>query len=307
MAEQLIERGYILCIIDPEGDYISLGQRAGVMALGHDLALPAAGAVPRLFGSEPASLILNLSSLSVNEQAEYVDAVLCGLEETRNVSGLPHWILIDEAHYFFHDATACQRRMNSETGNFILVTYRPSLIADAVYGRVKGHVITGCEVEEERYFLTKLLRARGPRELIAREALAALEAPRAGVLIEDPTGPIWQVFTPTERVTPHAHHARKYAEIRLPDDKAFRFIYTDGPLLAHNVNEFYQAVRSVPLASLRHHLRTGDFSKWAAGVLGDEQLANGLRKFERTTSPDTTPERTEILAQIEHHYLIQDR
>jgi hypothetical protein len=253
------------------------------------------------------SLILNLSSLSVNEQTGYLDSVLCGLEETRNVTGLPHWILIDEAHYFFPETAASLSRLNSETGNFILVTYRPSLIAGDIYGRVKAHVITACEVEEERYFMSELLRARGPRDLIAREALRALEAPRAGVLIDDSAGPIWQVFTPTERVTPHAHHARKYAEIRLPDDKAFHFVYTEGAVLAHNVNEFYRAVQSVPIASLRHHLRAGDFSKWAAGVLGDEQLANGLRKLERTTSPDATPERTEILAHIEDHYLIQER
>jgi hydroxymethylpyrimidine pyrophosphatase-like HAD family hydrolase len=307
IAEQLIERGYILCIIDPEGDYISLGQRARVMALGHDLALPAPAAVPRLFASEPVSLILNLSSLALHEQAEYVDALLCGLEETRSISGIPHWILIDEAHYFFHDTTPCLRRLNSETGNFILVTYRPSLIASDIYGRIKAHVITACEVEEERYFMTKLLQARGPRGLIPHEALQALQIAHAGLLMEGPDGSTWQVFLPSQRVTPHAHHARKYAETRLPDDKAFRFLYTDVPVLAHNMNEFYKAIQSVPIASLRHHLRAGDFSKWAAGILGDEQLAHGLRKLERTAPPDATPDRTEILAHIEDHYLIQEQ
>jgi hypothetical protein len=70
--------------------------------------------------------------------------------------------------------------------------------------------------------------------------------------------------------------------------------------------EFYQAIQSVPLASLRHHLNSGDFSRWVAEVLGDQQLARGLRKLERTTPAGATPDRMEILAHIEDQYLIHD-
>jgi hypothetical protein len=108
-----------------------------------------------------------------------------------------------------------------------------------------------------------------------------------------------------ERITRHAHHARKYADTRLPDDKAFRFINAGDPVVAHNMIEFHQAIQSVPLASLRHHLLSGDFSRWVGEVMGDQQLARGLRKLERTTPAGATPDRSEILAHIQDHYLIQ--
>lgn len=307
IAEQLIEQGYRLCIIDPEGDYVPLGQRPKILSLGHDLPLPAASVVPRVLADEPLSLVLNLSSLSLTEQVAYVDELLTALEATRAVTGIPHWVVIDEAHYFFDQLSSVSRRIEARTGNFLLATYRPSLIANEVYFHVGAYLLTKTTIDEERYFVTKLLQLRGPQDLMSRDTLKELEMPRAGLLIEESTGPRWHVFTPGERVAGHAHHARKYADTRLPDDKAFRFLYTDGmaPVVAHNVVEFHEAVETVPLSSLRHHLSAGDFSRWAAEVLGDDQLARGLRKLEKITAVGVVPDRKEILAHIEDHYLIE--
>nr|HEU4341611.1 HAD hydrolase family protein [Candidatus Binatia bacterium] len=36
IAEQLIDRGYRICIVDPEGDYAQMGERPKVVTLGHD-------------------------------------------------------------------------------------------------------------------------------------------------------------------------------------------------------------------------------------------------------------------------------
>lgn len=70
--------------------------------------------------------------------------------------------------------------------------------------------------------------------------------------------------------------------------------------------EFYHAVQTMPRTSLRHHLLKGDFSRWVSEVIGDQQLARGLRKLERTTPVGTTPDRVEILAHIQDHYLIDE-
>ncbi len=113
------------------------------------------------------------------------------------------------------------------------------------------------------------------------------------------------MFTPGDRITRHAHHARKYADVRLPDDKAFRFHGAGEPLVAHNMGEFYRAVQGVPLTSLRHHMTAGDFSRWVEGVIGDQSLAQGLRKLERSIVAGATPDRAEIQAHIKDHYLIQ--
>jgi hypothetical protein len=46
----------------------------------------------------------------------------------------------------------------------------------------------------------------------------------------------------------------------------------------------------------------GDFSRWAAEVLGDEELAQGLRKLERIVQHGATPNREEVLAHLEDRY-----
>lgn len=154
--------------------------------------------------------------------------------------------------------------------------------------------------------VASLLQGWGPLGLVAADALASVDLPWAGLLVEDEQVPRWQIFTPGRRTTEHTHHARKYADTQLPEDQAFRFLHTgEGrPVVAHNVAEFYAALQSLPPASLRHHLISGDFSRWAADVLGNQRLGSGLRRIERTTATGATVSRAEILACIDAEYAI---
>ncbi|MGZ8487498.1 MAG: HAD-IIB family hydrolase [Candidatus Binatia bacterium] len=305
LAEQLIEERYQICIVDPEGDYAQMGQRPKVVTLGHELALPAPATAARFISNERLSIILTLSSLAPGDQLTYVEQLLAALQSERDAMGMPHWLLIDEAHYFFQTQSPCLKYLTSRTGSFCLVTYRPSLLAGEVYSAIGAHILTTTKVEEERYFVTKILQAHYNLNMAAHSALEALELPRAGLLLTNSSEARWRVFTPVERITGHAHHSRKYADTRLPDDKAFRFFNAGEPLIAHNIIEFHQAIKSAPLGSLSYHLSAGDFSRWVGEVMGDQQLARGLRKLERSTPVGATPERAEILAHVEDHYLIQ--
>ena len=305
LAEQLIERGYRICVVDPEGDYAQMAQRPKVVAFGHEMALLSASAAARLLGSEELSIILTLSSLTPGEQLNYVEQLLAALQQTRESMGCPHWIVIDEAHYFFQTQSPCLKYLDSPTGSFCFVTYRPSLLASEIFAATGAHIVTSTKVEEERYFVTKILQAHDDLNIPVHDALDALGPSHVGLLLRNPPASAWQVFTPVQRVTRHAHHARKYADTRLPEDKAFLFLNVREAFAAHNIVEFYQAIQSLPSSSLRHHLLAGDFSRWVGDVIGDQQLARGLRKLERTMPAGATPNRAEILAHIEDHYLIQ--
>lgn len=305
LAEQFIENGYRICIIDPEGDYTQVAHRPKVVAFGHETALISPSAAVRLLASEELSTILTLSSLSPREQLNYVDQLLAALEQTRESTGCPHWVIVDEAHYFFHAQSRCLKYLGTPTGSFCLLTYRPSLLAEEVYSAIGAYIITSTKVEEERYFVTKILQAHDHINIAAHDALDALKSPNTGLLLTNPPASPWRIFTPAQRVTRHAHHARKYADTRLPDDRAFRFLHAENEFVAHNLMEFYQGVQTLPVSSLRHHLLAGDFSRWVGEVLGDQQLAKGLHKLERTLPKGATPDRSEILAHIQDHYLIQ--
>jgi hypothetical protein len=60
-AERLIELGYSVCIIDPEGDYAALGQLHGVECLGQPGQLPDIDQVRRLLVHRFGSVIVDLS------------------------------------------------------------------------------------------------------------------------------------------------------------------------------------------------------------------------------------------------------
>jgi hypothetical protein len=304
VAERLMERGYRLCIIDPEGDYALLGQRPRTICFGGDVPLLDPAALGNVLSEESINLVVSLTSLSQSEKVRYVERALPGLEAIRTVAGIPHWVMIDEAHYFVNERSNASRRFQSRTGSYALVTYRPSLVASAVHKTVGAYLVTQTTVEDERYFVSGLLQAHGPRDLPVADTLASVGGRSAGLLLRSEDGASWQVFTPDERATLHTHHGRKYANASLPDDKAFRFLHGDGVnVVAHNVTEFCAAIQAVPIASLRHHLLCGDFSRWAADTLGDRKLAARLRKLEDTTRVGAAPSREEITTHIRELYL----
>ncbi len=309
VGEELLDHGYQVCIVDPEGDHVGLEERPHVLVLGQDLELPKPSVVPRLLRETSRSIVLTLTGLPVEDQVPFVRMLLSELEAKRAASGLPHWILVDEAQYFFQEAAPGCGDLARPCGNFILLTYRPSLIAPSVCNLVQAHLITRTTIEEERYFISALLRTCGPEDLMVADALAGLEMPHAGLLLQGPAGWRWQAFSPSPRVTHHTHHARKYVDQRLPDSRAFHFLQTDDtqPLLAHDIKEFHAALLSLPPASLQHHLARADFSRWANDVLNDPQLASSLRKLERLAATGATVDPWDIVVRIEAEYGLDPR
>ena len=89
LAEQLIEQGYRICVIDPEGDYAQMGERPRVVTFGDELALLSPAAAARPLSNEALSIILALSSLAPQDQLNYVNQLLAALQETQAKHRLP--------------------------------------------------------------------------------------------------------------------------------------------------------------------------------------------------------------------------
>ena len=305
VAERLLEQGYGLLVIDPEGDYIALAERCGVLGLGLDLPLPAPEAVGRLL-RQGWSVVVHLSTRAAEERAAYVQQLLGIVAVTQARTGLPHWTLVDEAHYWLGERALALPALAARSGNLLLVTYRPSLVAPSVVERAGAHLVLRTSVEDERYFVTTQLQTRGPENVCPAAALAALDPSNVGLLLRGPAGVHWQVFTPAPRASRHVHRGRKYAESHVGEERAFRFLDPDGGVVetARCVREFCGAVQLVPATSLRRHLLGGDFSRWARDVLEDDTLAGGLCKLEETTRAGAPASRGEIVAHVEALYLL---
>ena len=100
LCEQLILQGYCVCIIDPEGDYRSLEALPSVITLGGDDPPPHARELARALRHPDVSVIIDLSKISHRKKTEYLNTLLPQLVALRRRTGLPHKILLDEAHYY---------------------------------------------------------------------------------------------------------------------------------------------------------------------------------------------------------------
>lgn len=156
-----------------------------------------------------------------------------------------------------------------------------------------------------RYFVDGLLRARGPAALDVPAALRALEFPRGGLWSRDGGLPRWQTFVPRRRLSAEMFRTQRNADVVLPLAQAFFFrLPDDGNVaVARTLGEFEVALASVPLASLQHHVASGDFSRWARDVVGDPRLAGGLAKLEATSATGAPVDREELRQQVRACYV----
>ena len=164
LVEKLLAREYQICIVDPEGDY------RGIRAFPHSLVLGGKGThqppveeVITLLEYTDLSLILDLSLYTLSEKVSYVEKVLRGLKNLRSRRGKPHWLLIDEAHYF------CSSEENSlaeliademEEGGIGIVSYRPSQLDPRVLNSVHHWLFTQFDDSGEIDFLNSITNDR---------------------------------------------------------------------------------------------------------------------------------------------------
>jgi len=280
LCEQLILQGYSMCIIDPEGDYRSLDGLPGVVMLGGDDPPPLARELVRALRHPDVSVVVDLSKLPHAERAGYLRSVLPLLNALRRTTGLPHKILLDEAHYCLGFGAA--DLIDPELAGYILVTYRISALDASIREARDAVVIVTRETDaQEVDALLRMCRpaadpAMGPdlfRDLGTNEAalLPGSEESRGAVLR----------FQMAPRLTAHVRHRAKYLDMPVPGDRAFVFGAgaSVGPR-AHSLKEFTGIIAILPSEQIAGHLQRHDFSRWLIDVFHDHGLGGRVRALE---------------------------
>jgi hydroxymethylpyrimidine pyrophosphatase-like HAD family hydrolase len=103
VCEQLIIQDYSLCVIDPEGDYSGLEALPGVLVLAAAGRPPELADVARAIRYFDLSVVVDLSRVHLEEKIAYLKSLLPMLASNRRETGLPHRIVVDEAHYFLRE------------------------------------------------------------------------------------------------------------------------------------------------------------------------------------------------------------
>jgi hypothetical protein len=291
LCEQLIFHGYSMCIIDPEGDYRSLEALPGVTVLGGEDPPPTPRDLLRALRYPDRSVVIDLSHLEHDQKIEYSRAVLPALSTMRRRTGLPHRILVDEAHYFLHDAVA-GHLLDLDTNGYTIVTYCASRLPPELLAAAEVMIAT-CESNPAE--IDALCKRCAPCKEIegarARwSALSHLSLGQAIVLpITEESGGDLKIFNVGQRLTPHVRHRQKYVDVPVTESRAFQFGANGGPpRRVRTLREFVEALEATSTASLAPYVRRGDFSRWIADVFGDNALAADLRREEQrfTTRAD---------------------
>lgn len=296
LAEQLLQRGYQLCIIDPEGDYRGLRAYPRTLLLGGvDVMLPPPEDVLMLAEYTDVSFILDLSTYTLPDRQAYVAQLLPALSALRARRGRPHWFVIDEIHSFCpaEGSPTTQAVLDhAPGGGFAFVSYSPQQVNPAILDAVDHWLITRMQMPDEMALVGRMLNGAGftgydpgmPAGLAVGQALLYMED-TAGEPLPSP-GLI--EFESTRRVVPHVRHLHKYLHAQLPEPKRFYFHLNgaDGegdqcPQSAASLWAFREALPHVPLSTLEYHTERGDFERWMDEVLHDPELARRMRKLAR--------------------------
>ena len=296
LCEQLILHGYCICAIDPEGDYSSLEALPGVAVLGRDDPPPPPHALVRALRYPDRSVIVDLSQRPHDEKVPYVRALLEGLALLRRKTGLPHRILIDEAHYYLNSPESV-KLLDLDRNGYTVVTYRASLLPRGLTDSVEVVIVT-CQTDPAEIAKLAEICDRCPSadgeqwELVQRLKIGQAVA----LPIAEETGGVPRMFMIGPRITPHVRHREKYVDVPVSDERAFVFAPLDGGPYerVQTLRQLVDQLESLPPARLEPYVLRGDFSRWIGDIFGDHALAEELHRLEHRhrvhRSEETLPE-----------------
>ena len=313
LATGLINGGYQLLGLDPVGDLHVLKQHTTCLCLGAD-GVPPISLVIQLLAETDLSLVVSLSHLPTpQEQILYATGLLRHVLEVRQRYGKPHWLLIDEAQDLVggqdNPIQSFLLRAPDAPG-MCLVTWRPSLLNQAMLDRMDGFLLTRHSLSCEIDWLSQLLTDRGLDATGLAEKLRDLDE---GQIL------MWGVEPPSDnelmplrfsvgpRTFPGMHRLHRYLEDKVPPPR--RFYFDDDTGRSAPVGNLSELIDRMPLLDqsvIEFHFQRGDFTKWIRHVLHDQTLARWLDRLQ-TTDLSGEPLRLALLEAFEQRHRVLER
>ena len=309
LCERLILHGYSLCVIDPEGDYRTLDALPGVRVLGGDEPPPAPRALLHALRYPDRSVVIDLSCMEHDAKLEYIRSVLPVLNVMRRRTGTPHRIVIDEGHYFLHDAIA-RGLLDLDFNGYTVVTYWPSQLPTELVAATEVILVTRESNLEEIEALRQHCDACRHLDSSDWLMLPDLRIDQAVALpVTDEAGTELRRFVIGERLTPHVRHRQKYVDVPVSDHHAFVFEsgHRKKAARAHTLREFTSMLEELDESDAAGYLRRSDFSRWIGDVFGDHALARELRGHERRYAKEKYREALDdVVGAINSRYELMD-
>lgn len=303
IAEQLIRLGYCVVVMDPEGDHAGLGGLGGVLVTSGQP--PSAQALASMVRHRAGGIVVDLSALRAEEKVSYLESAHRELEALRVRTGLPHWLIVDEAQVPLARDTATL--FEPAVTGYCLITHRPQDLRPEALLAID--ILITLPGDEPGGHAADLIAAAGAMSHAAAVALLSKAGPGQAVLVSRDRPASGLVFSVGARETAHMRHWHKYSGGQLSADRRFYFrrdLDTPTGTSVGSIGELGRALRSCGDDMIvAHHSRHADFSRWVAEVLGDPPLAAAIADVEyavRSGTASTAEGRSMLIALINDRY-----
>jgi hydroxymethylpyrimidine pyrophosphatase-like HAD family hydrolase len=305
LAERVVESGRSMLLLDPEGDYRTLAELPGVVVFGGkgEQALPAPDEMDQLLRDPRTSLVLDLSAMTIGEKTAYAATVLSVAAMVRSSTGLPHWLVIDEAHHVVPARSSpAAELVRPGAEGLALITLRVADLPTVV--QVLPNVVASTELAAFQAGVRAVLAARGARDGALPVDGPSLERGEAALAWLDPE-PRAARFRVTRRRVHHRRHVRKYAEGELPPERSFFFRGPTGALnlRAANLARFVELAEGIDEATWAHHLAGREYSAWVREMIKDPELAEEIAAIETAQAPPAESRR-QTLERVRARYAV---
>ena len=294
LMERLAAQYYQVCVIDPEGDYVSL---KALVTIGDQYHAPGIEEVMAVLRDPYVHANASLVGIPLADRPGYFAQVLPHLQAMRVRNGRPHWLVIDEAHHLLprHWGHTPQRLREC-----VLVTVHPDRLAPSVLASIDVLIVVGASPN------------RTLREFSAASGRTPAELPDAP---KPDQVACWVLDSGQEPFAMHVihgeaeriRHHRKYAE----GDVRYNSFYFRGPqgkhnLRAQNLNVFCQIAEGIGEETWMYHLRRHDYSRWMRDVIRNRNLAAAVEDIERRADLSPAQTRALVCAAVEARYTLPE-
>jgi HAD superfamily hydrolase (TIGR01484 family) len=294
-VEQLQDRGYQVCIVDPEGDY---EQPALATVVGDRKHPPRLDEVLELLESPEQNVAVNMIGLAMPERPGSFASLLPRLQELRAQTARPHWILVDETHHLFPEPwEKSGLTLSRDLRGMMFITVHPEHVCKEILEVVDHILVIGHSPAATLATFAEGLGLTAP-------AVSPDPLPAGQAIVWTPhRGEAPRVIQAIAPRTAHHRHIRKYAEGELPEERSFYFRGPEGKLnlRAQNLQFFVQLADGVDDETWDHHLREGDYSRWFRDKIKDADLAEQAAVIEGAGLP-SRESRERIRALIDERY-----
>jgi HAD superfamily hydrolase (TIGR01484 family) len=296
ILEQLLENGYQVCVIDPEGDY---GDVEKLIALGSASHAPDLTEVAGALQKPKASVSVNLLGLPMADRPTFFASLLPKILELRARTGRPHWVIVDEAHHVLPSTwDPAVGSVPQKLLNFLLITVHVSAVAHPALKMMDSIIAVGATPEHTILEFSEAIGRPSP----VNSALPSNAGEVFAWFVNDRRGLLFLRVRPS--TTEMRRHKRKYAEGRLGPDRSFFFRGSDDKMniRAHNLTMFSQIAEGIDDETWLFHLRQGDYSKWIREGIKDNDLAAEIMQIEKNSAANARDSRSQIIEAINRRY-----